>query len=118
MNLLTDLYKQMVAEAVSIGKCNKQSEIQSLPVESKGVQNPLEKLPEEKQGGQPQPDLISQKIQEPSLGGNNVNQKLQDDLIQRSYVIGGSNFGWNFIMYPGNKPIYYGVTKESRKITK
>ncbi|KAK9147524.1 hypothetical protein Scep_006281 [Stephania cephalantha] len=32
---------------------------------------------------------------------------------QQGHVVGGSNFGWNFIMYPGGDAVYYGVTKES-----
>ncbi|KAK9103613.1 hypothetical protein Sjap_020867 [Stephania japonica] len=32
---------------------------------------------------------------------------------QQGPVVGGSNFGWNFIMYPGGDAVYYGVTKES-----
>ncbi|XP_042469304.1 uncharacterized protein LOC122052002 [Zingiber officinale] len=30
-----------------------------------------------------------------------------------SYVIGGSKIGWNFLVYLGSEPVYYGVTKES-----
>ncbi|XP_004308081.1 PREDICTED: uncharacterized protein LOC101291970 [Fragaria vesca subsp. vesca] len=33
--------------------------------------------------------------------------------LPRSYIVGGSNFGWNFITFSGSKPVYYGVTKEA-----
>lgn len=32
---------------------------------------------------------------------------------QGTHIVGGSAFGWNFITFPGGKPIYYGRTKES-----
>ncbi|XP_062226385.1 uncharacterized protein LOC133924735 [Phragmites australis] len=32
-------------------------------------------------------------------------------LLQGSYVIGGSPIGWNFLMWPGSKSVYYGLTK-------
>lgn len=31
--------------------------------------------------------------------------------VQGSYVIGGSPIGWNFLMWPGSKAVYYGLTK-------
>ncbi|WOL07373.1 hypothetical protein Cni_G16114 [Canna indica] len=39
--------------------------------------------------------------------------KQLDEAFQGTYVIGGSKLGWNFLVYPGNEPVYYGVTKES-----
>ncbi|KAL5216477.1 hypothetical protein ABZP36_007878 [Zizania latifolia] len=33
--------------------------------------------------------------------------KQPSQCMQGSYVIGGSSIGWNFIMWPGSKPIYY-----------
>ena len=35
----------------------------------------------------------------------------QGGLPQGSYVIGGSPIGWNFLMWPGCKAVYYGLTK-------
>jgi len=37
--------------------------------------------------------------------------KQQGALPQGSYVIGGSPIGWNFLMWPGSKAVYYGLTK-------
>ncbi|CAN6235894.1 unnamed protein product [Urochloa humidicola] len=37
--------------------------------------------------------------------------KQQGGLPQGSYVIGGSPIGWNFLMWPGCKAAYYGLTK-------
>lgn len=39
--------------------------------------------------------------------------KQLDEAFQGTYVIGGSKLGWNFLVYPGSEPVYYGVTKES-----
>lgn len=36
----------------------------------------------------------------------------QGRLPQGSYVIGGSPVGWNFLLWPGRKAVYYGLTKE------
>ena len=35
----------------------------------------------------------------------------QGGLPQGSYVIGGSPIGWNFLVWPGCKAVYYGLTK-------
>lgn len=32
-------------------------------------------------------------------------------LPQGSYVVGGSPIGWNFLMWPGSKAVYCGLTK-------
>ncbi|AQK45730.1 hypothetical protein ZEAMMB73_Zm00001d026152 [Zea mays] len=37
--------------------------------------------------------------------------KRQGGLPQGSYVIGGSPIGWNFLVWPGSKAVYYGLTK-------
>ncbi|PAN39527.1 hypothetical protein PAHAL_7G249600 [Panicum hallii] len=37
--------------------------------------------------------------------------KQQGGLPRGSYVIGGSPIGWNFLMWPGCKAVYYGLTK-------
>ncbi|KAK7243313.1 hypothetical protein RIF29_38106 [Crotalaria pallida] len=41
-------------------------------------------------------------------------QKLptEDCQTHGTYVVGGSAFGWNFITFSGNEPVYYGRTKE------
>ncbi|KAI3974907.1 hypothetical protein MKX01_005018 [Papaver californicum] len=114
MSLLIDLYKQLVSETVSTATCN--SGVQSLQGESKVEQIPLEKFPEAKHGAQPQPDQIPQKVNEPTLDVNSSNNDVQGVVFERTYVVGGSNVGWNFIMHPGGKPVYYGITKESRKL--
>ena len=40
-------------------------------------------------------------------------QQSEDGEAPGTYIVGGSAFGWNFITFMGNKPVYYGVTKES-----
>ncbi|XP_038975999.1 uncharacterized protein LOC120106947 isoform X1 [Phoenix dactylifera] len=37
--------------------------------------------------------------------------KQLEEVVQETYMIGGSPVGWNFLVYPGSKPLYYGVTK-------
>ncbi|XP_010918541.1 uncharacterized protein [Elaeis guineensis] len=39
--------------------------------------------------------------------------KQLEEVVQETYMIGGSPVGWNFLVYPGSKPLYYGVTKAS-----
>ncbi|KAM3388884.1 hypothetical protein ACQJBY_011177 [Aegilops geniculata] len=46
----------------------------------------------------------------PSETANHGNQLLGERL-QGSYVVGGSPMGWNFLMWPGGKAVYYGLTK-------
>ncbi|KAM3369339.1 hypothetical protein ACQJBY_017316 [Aegilops geniculata] len=46
----------------------------------------------------------------PSETANHGNQLLGGRL-QGSYVVGGSPMGWNFLMWPGGKAVYYGLTK-------
>ncbi|KAI6707630.1 hypothetical protein NL676_010592 [Syzygium grande] len=48
-------------------------------------------------------------------GENQDTEKWQPEVLETwgSYIVGGSAFGWNFITFPGHKPVYYGPTKES-----
>ncbi|KAF8027043.1 hypothetical protein BT93_E0076 [Corymbia citriodora subsp. variegata] len=48
-------------------------------------------------------------------GENQATEKRQAEGIetQGTYIVGGSAFGWNFITFPGHKPVYYGPMKES-----
>lgn len=48
-------------------------------------------------------------------GENQDTEKRQPEVLETwgSYIVGGSAFGWNFITFPGHKPVYYGPTKES-----
>ncbi|KAF7827599.1 uncharacterized protein G2W53_018763 [Senna tora] len=45
-------------------------------------------------------------------GKTTPKQPGEDGLPQGTYIVGGSAFGWNFITYSGQEPVYYGVTKE------
>ncbi|CAN6568089.1 unnamed protein product [Malus baccata var. baccata] len=40
-------------------------------------------------------------------------QRAEDGQTQGTYIVGGSAFGWNFIRFVGEEPVYYGITKES-----
>ncbi|KAH7691735.1 hypothetical protein IHE45_01G018200 [Dioscorea alata] len=43
---------------------------------------------------------------------SNESGKEQDGL-QGTFVVGGSPIGWNFVVFPGSVPVYYGRTKAS-----
>ncbi|CBI40348.3 unnamed protein product, partial [Vitis vinifera] len=92
LKVLMDLYKQMTAETVSIGKCKNVPEAQ--PTLNCAFAKPSEDMPF------PTANLSEK-------------QRPEDGWAQGTYVVGGSAFGWNFITFPGSKPAYYGVTKET-----
>ncbi|KAJ6675376.1 T1N6.14 PROTEIN [Salix viminalis] len=97
LKLLMELYKQMTEEKVSITKWK-------IPPNSSenGVGlKPQEQLQETADKSQP-----GQVFAKPS-------EKLQAEHSenQGTHIVGGSAFGWNFITFPGSKPIYYGKNK-------
>ncbi|XP_074279879.1 uncharacterized protein LOC141605122 [Silene latifolia] len=68
-------------------------------------------------GKQPEPKLpqlprVNQEKRFPT-GNGIVKQKHETQVIPGSYIVGGSAFGWNFLMFQGTKPEYYGRTKEA-----
>ena len=97
MKLLVELYKQMTAETVSIEKYNTAPGSQPLPGET---------------GMKQKPAVFSENK---TFQSSSVSKKQQseDGEAPGTYIVGGSAFGWNFITFTGNKPVYYGVTKES-----
>ncbi|XP_021614314.1 neural Wiskott-Aldrich syndrome protein [Manihot esculenta] len=103
LKLLMELYKQMTAEAVTTKAKNEPAE-QPLPSENGVGQKSLGHLQEVKPAGQPQSNRVLAKPSE---------SKEAVDLEEQSVYIGGSAFGWNFITFSGNKPVYCGRTKES-----
>lgn len=98
------LYKQMTAEAVAATNPRNEPEEQPLSSENGVGQEPQEQLQEAKLADQPQSDRVLAKPPE---------SKEAIDLEEQSYYIGGSAFGWNFVTFSGNRPVYYGRTKES-----
>ncbi|RVW30623.1 hypothetical protein CK203_097633 [Vitis vinifera] len=116
LKVLMDLYKQMTAETVSIGKCKNVPEAQPTLSENKDGQKPHERHQDVKQAEQSVPDCAFAKPSEdmPFPTANlSEKQRPEDGWAQGTYVVGGSAFGWNFITFPGSKPAYYGVTKET-----
>ncbi|XP_031128454.1 uncharacterized protein LOC116030364 [Ipomoea triloba] len=107
LNLLMDLYKETTAEAPPLPKKLKNAaEGHNLLGDTQDGQKPVEKPPPERQSAKPSED-------KPVLSENlSPSQQTVDDLDQGTYIVGGSAFGWNFVTYPGTKPIYYGRTKE------
>ncbi|KAB2597659.1 hypothetical protein D8674_000579 [Pyrus ussuriensis x Pyrus communis] len=41
------------------------------------------------------------------------NQWAEVGQTQGTNIVGGSAFGWNFITFVGEEPVYHGITKES-----
>ncbi|KAJ4950815.1 hypothetical protein NE237_027647 [Protea cynaroides] len=117
MKVMMDLYKQMTMQTVSIAKCKNTFDSQPSLDETKDKQKPVEKRQVEKRAEHHKAD----KLLEKSSGGKHPpggnSQKVEDPKVG-TYVVGGSPCGWNFTMFPGSKPVYYGVTKESRQPAK
>ncbi|TYH99948.1 hypothetical protein ES332_A11G100200v1 [Gossypium tomentosum] len=105
MKHLVDLYKQMI---VSIEKSNNGAGNQTMHGESGTKQKPQEQA----QFVKPAPAVSSKNK---TFQSSSVTGKPQSDDGEASgtYIVGGSAFGWNFITFAGNKPVYYGVTKEA-----
>ncbi|XVF33344.1 hypothetical protein REPUB_Repub17cG0160600 [Reevesia pubescens] len=99
MKLLVELYKQMTSGTVSTVRSNNAAGSQPLPGET----------------GTKQPAVSSENK---TFHSSSVSekQKSEDGEASGTYIVGGSAFGWNFITFTGNKPVYYGVTKESFRI--
>lgn len=38
-----------------------------------------------------------------------------EDGFKGSYVVGGSPVGWNYLVFPGSKPAYYGRSKAEKQ---
>nr|DAD47384.1 TPA_asm: hypothetical protein HUJ06_017321 [Nelumbo nucifera] len=115
MKLMMDLYKQLKMETFFIGKCKNQPG-HPLLGENRQEQKPMERPQEEKQAEE---HSLPEKLpKEKPLSGGNNSESRGDSQIQGTYIVGGSVFGWNFILYPSGKPVYYGATKESRRAAK
>ncbi|KAM1486411.1 hypothetical protein ACFX2I_000614 [Malus domestica] len=91
VKLLMELCKQMMAETVSA-------------IRSKNA--PGEKPQDTRAFGKPSEKKF------PS-GVASENPWAEDGQTQGTNIIGGPAFGWNFITFVGEEPVYYGITKES-----
>ncbi|KAF9668949.1 hypothetical protein SADUNF_Sadunf14G0056600 [Salix dunnii] len=98
LKLLMELYKQMTEEKVSITKWK----VPPNSSENGAGLKPQEQLQET--ADQSQPGQVFAKPSE--------KQQAEHGEKQGTHIVGGSAFGWNFITFPGSKPIYYGRTKE------
>jgi hypothetical protein len=58
----------------------------------------------------PEQTQVEKAFVRPSVG--------EDSQTSGTYVIGGSAFGWNFIMFPAMDSVYYGRTKEQFRLQK
>lgn len=128
MKTVLELTQKLRGDVTSYEKCKKPSEaVHSLKVEN---EEPLEKPPENvTPNAHPQagdfptaPEKASQPEKATSISDSfqgttapEIKEKAKqlDEAFQGTYVIGGSKLGWNFLVYPGSEPVYYGVTKAS-----
>ncbi|KAF1858855.1 hypothetical protein Lal_00045166 [Lupinus albus] len=96
LKILMSLYDNLKADVVSLGKSKNMQDGQNLDQHPEHVKSP-EQLQVEK-----------------AFARSSEIKKLQTEDYQThgTYVVGGSAFGWNFITFSGNKPVYYGRTKE------
>lgn len=111
-----ELYKEITAETVSIGKSKNVTESQPLSGENPEGQKPQEQQLQDLKptAEKPQTETVFSKSSESkSLLGVASEKPAEDGQIPGTYVVGGSAFGWNFITYLGNESVYYGVTKEA-----
>ncbi|CAN6711076.1 unnamed protein product [Malus baccata var. baccata] len=90
-NLLMELCKQMTADTVSATR-------------SKNA--PAKKPQDTRAFGKPSENKF------PS-GIASEKQRAEDSQTQGTYIVGVSAFGWNFIRFVGEEPVFYGITKES-----
>uniref|UniRef100_A0A2P2PQ25 Uncharacterized protein n=1 Tax=Rhizophora mucronata TaxID=61149 RepID=A0A2P2PQ25_RHIMU len=117
MKLLMELYRQMTAETDTT-KCKTTTEGHSLACENGSGPEVQDQLPDVMPENQPQLEttLRNPSDNKPfrSILPPERPEKLQtDDSVDQGCIVGNSAFGWNFITFPGDDPIYYGRTKES-----
>ncbi|KAM0849131.1 hypothetical protein ACQ4PT_053915 [Festuca glaucescens] len=75
---------------------------------------PTEPIPSVERNQVPQTASAAEKITEEIQRSEMANHpKHLGKSVQGSYVVGGSPIGWNFLVWPGGKIIYYGLTKEA-----
>lgn len=93
---MMDLYKEMMAETISITRG------MNLP-ETTPLSGDTQKL---KEGA----NAVADKV----ISSADLSEDPQSDDGQPhgTFVVGGSAFGWNFVTFLGGKPEYYGRTKE------
>ncbi|XAR63071.1 hypothetical protein NMG60_11022881 [Bertholletia excelsa] len=115
MKCFMELYKEMTAETISIVECNTEG---PLPGETQDAQKDKEDRQEVKPVEQASVDRVFAKPSEEKSSAKSSEEKSSvllgniTEQQQGTYVVGGSAFGWNFVTYPSNKPVYYGRTKE------
>ncbi|OIS95703.1 PREDICTED: uncharacterized protein LOC109235192 [Nicotiana attenuata] len=105
LNLLMDLYKEMMTETVNPEAAKDAPGAQPMSVDIKDG----EKSSEQQKDTKPPENGTSAKTE----ANSSQKQQAGDNVVQGSYVVGGSAFGWNFITYTSGHAIYYGRTKES-----
>lgn len=108
LNLLMDLYKEVMEETINPEAAKDVPGGQNSSVDIKDGEKPSEQQKDMK----PPPE--SGALAKPE-GNLSEKQQAEDDMVQGTgtYVVGGSAFGWNFITYNSGKAIYYGRSKES-----
>ncbi|MCE2056219.1 hypothetical protein HAX54_044283 [Datura stramonium] len=108
LNLLMDLYKEVMEETINPEAAKDAPGAQNASVDMKDG----EKASEQQKDMQPPPGNVASPKPE---GDSSQKQQAEDAGVQGTgtYVVGGSAFGWNFITYTSGKVTYYGRSKES-----
>ncbi|CAN4097412.1 unnamed protein product [Withania somnifera] len=108
LNLLMDLYKEVMKETISPEAARDAPGLQNASVDIKEGEKPSEQQKDMKSP----PEIGASTKPE---GDSSQKPQAEDDAVQvtGTYVVGGSAFGWNFITYTSGKAIYYGRSKES-----
>ncbi|KAM0945119.1 hypothetical protein DsansV1_C10g0099171 [Dioscorea sansibarensis] len=110
MKVMIELTKQLRTDTPSPPKAKRQEQTCS------GVkaEHYLGKLQEEQKDVQvPRASELSPHANiSDEIKKSNESGKEQDGL-QGTFVVGGSPIGWNFVVFPGSVPVYYGRTKAS-----
>ncbi|KAL3743508.1 hypothetical protein ACJRO7_018752 [Eucalyptus globulus] len=98
VKLLMDLYTQITG--------NSAPEVQPSTAENRNVS----KAPDSKSKEQQEQKSSKPSDSKPFQSGSASEKQRPDD---DGKLVGASAFGWNFVTFPGNEPVYYGMTKES-----
>ncbi|KAI0510003.1 hypothetical protein KFK09_010603 [Dendrobium nobile] len=119
MKSLIELTKQLRTET-SIAKCCETPAKEPLSVVVK--EENIEKHPEGHKQALPPPlpgedpaasvNAIENGIREKNEGLEEL-QNINEREFTEPFLVGASPIGWNFLVYPGKKPVFYGISKET-----
>ncbi|CAH9063492.1 unnamed protein product [Cuscuta epithymum] len=113
LNVLMDLCKEMAAQRATAPT---QSKNGAEGLKPSSVTNQNMKSAEKPPAPSERPASLMKPCDDKgvtSSGSLSLKPRTVDAIANGTYIVGGSAFGWNFIVYPGDAMVYYGRTKES-----